>query len=301
MFAAAALAQTPVFRTGVSLVHLDTEVLSHDGHTVANLSKDDFRIFDEGKEQPVTGFLGEEQPLDLILLFDVSGSMQAVARQVASAARESFAELQPGDRVSVMTFNSRTTVVEPFNEDLDAVERAIQNKVLSLRFGGGTLIQKAVDEAALAFRREPRSERRRAVLIVTDDIGLRTQHEMEVVKDFWESDALLAGLVVRSRIFDINQKIGAVIAPQMIILRKGIEAGFQGIADKTGGEAIHTGAAGPAFHDLMHRIRSRYSLYYALPQGEPGQRRSVKVSLAAAALAKYPQARVRTRHGYVMP
>src|SRR5690348_14506474 len=126
-------AQTaPVFRAGVSLVHVDAEVTSADGRILTGLSKEDFRVFDEGKEQPLVHFSAEEQPLDLILLFDISGSMRAVVAAVAAAAHEGFRELRPGDRVSVMVFNTRTRVMLPFTEDLDAVERTIRTGVLGL-------------------------------------------------------------------------------------------------------------------------------------------------------------------------
>lgn len=69
---------TVTFRTGVSLVHVDAEVLAEDGHILTGFHREDFRVFDERKEQPILQFAAEEQPLDLILLFDISGSMRGV-------------------------------------------------------------------------------------------------------------------------------------------------------------------------------------------------------------------------------
>src|SRR5205823_12798618 len=125
-----------------------------------------------------------------------SGRMRMVVQAVAAAARQGLRELRQGDRVCVMVFNSRSREIAPFTGDLDAVERSIRHDVLGERFGGGTLIQSAVDAAALRLMREPRSERRRAVLVITDNIGIRTRRELSVVRDFWEADALLSGLIV---------------------------------------------------------------------------------------------------------
>ena len=130
IFCAATLAcaQDPVtFRAGVSLVHVDAEVLAQDGRILTGFHKEDFRVFDERKEQPILQFAAEEQPLDLILLFDISGSMRGVVQEVADAARQGLHELQPGDRVCVMVFNSSSREVAPFTEDLDAVDH--QNEV----------------------------------------------------------------------------------------------------------------------------------------------------------------------------
>jgi VWFA-related protein len=128
--------------------HVDAEVLGPDGRILTGFHKEDFRVFYERKEQPILQFAAEEQPLDLILLFDIGGSMRGVVQEVADAARQGLHQLRPGDRVCVMVFNSRSREVAPFTEDLDAVDRTIRDDVLGLDFGGGTLIQAAVSDAA---------------------------------------------------------------------------------------------------------------------------------------------------------
>jgi VWFA-related protein len=286
-----------VFRAGVALVHVDAEVTAADGLILTGFTKDDFRILDERKEQPILHFAAEEEPLDLILLFDVSRSMRAVVEGVAAAAREGFRELRPGDRVSVMVFNTRSHVIAPFTEDLDAVDRTIRQDVLGVPFDGGTFIQAAVDDAAQLFLREKRTQRRRAVLIVTDNIGTRTRREATVVRDLWEADALLSGLVVRNPKFEAMRTAAIIMGPQTLLM----QAGMRGIAEKTGGDFIHSDDPGAAFQDAMHRIRSRYALYYALPKAKPGSTRTVHVELAPEAAKRYAKARVRARTGYVVP
>jgi Ca-activated chloride channel family protein len=290
-------AQTaPTFRTEVALVHVDAEVVE-DGRVIGGLGKDDFRILDDGKPQPVLHFSAGEQALDLILLFDISGSMQAVVEAVAAAAHQALQELRTGDRVAVRVFNTQTREVAAFTEDLDEVQKTIEDEVLHLRFGGGTRIQDAVDAAALRFMREKSSQRRRAVLIITDNMGVRTRREQSVVRDFWEADALLSGLIVSNKVFRAIRTVGVVLGPQDLLM----EAGMKGIAEKTGGDAIGARDVGTAFQESMHRIRSRYSLYYAQPAGKPGTRRSIQVELARAAAEQHRKARVRARTGYVVP
>jgi len=298
---ASAAAQDPpgdvVFRGGVSLVHVDAEAVDQEGRILGNLHKEDFRIFDNRKEQTIVQFAAEDQALDLILLFDISGSMRAVVQKVAAAAHEGFQELQPGDRVSVMVFNSRSRVVSPFTEELAEVERVIQEDVLSMRFGGSTMIQQAVDDAALRFLHEPRTQRRRAVLIITDNIGMRTRREETVVRDFWEADALLSGLIIANPAFETMRTVGMILGPQNLLL----QAGMKGIAQKTGGDAVRAEDPASAFRDAMRRIRTRYSLYYPLPQAKPGTKRLIRVELSPQAAKQYPKARVRARTGYIVP
>ncbi|HUA17119.1 MAG TPA: VWA domain-containing protein [Bryobacteraceae bacterium] len=287
----------PVFHADVSQVHVDAEVVGPDGRILTGFSKSDFRVFDQGAEQAIVGFSAGEQPLDLILLFDISGSMQAVVDKVASAASQGLHELRPGDRVSVMVFNTRVRVVSGFTGDLDAVARTIQEDVLHLNFGGGTFIQKGVDEAALQFTHENRTERRRAVLIITDNNGMRTRREATVVRDYWEADALLSGLIVRNRAYQTVLDIQTAMSPETMWMH----AGMKGIAEKTGGDSINSDDPGAGFQEMLHRIRSRFSLYYAMPPGKPGATRSVRVELTADARKRFPKARVRARHGYRVP
>ena len=285
------------FRTGVSLVHVDAEVLDATGALVHNLQKEDFRILDEGKDQPIVSFSSDLEPLDLILLFDVSGSMRAVVAAVAEASRQGLAELQKGDRVSIMVFNSRAWTIAPFSEDLEAVERSIQQDVMSLPFRGGTLIQQAVDDAALRFMKEKHTQRRRAVLIITDNIGVRTRREESVIRDFWEADAILSGLIVSNPTFEKIHTVSVVLGPQNLLM----QAGMKGIAQKTGGDAIKSDDPGTAFRDSMRRIRSRYSMYYALPLAKPGSPRTIRVELSSDAAKKYPKSHIRARTGYIVP
>jgi Ca-activated chloride channel homolog len=285
------------FRAGVSLVHVDAEVTSAAGRLIDGLQREDFRVFDNGKFQPVTLFSSAEQPLDLILLFDISGSMRLVVQKVASAAHQGLRELRPGDRVCVMVFNSRSRVLAPFTEDLDAVAQTLERDLMRLRFGGGTFIQAAVDDAANRLRNQKRSERRRAVLIVTDNIGTRTRKEETVVRDFWEADAILSGLIVANPTFEKVNTIAIILGPQRLLT----QAGMKRIAEKTGGDAIKSSDPAAAFQQMMHRIRSRYSLYYALPPGPPGKPHNIRVELAGDIAKANPKAVIRARKGYVTP
>jgi VWFA-related protein len=183
--------EQPAFRTGVSLVHVDVEVT--DGNrSLAGFHKEDFLITDNRVPQHILYFSQDVEPLDLILLFDISGSMRPKIEKVAATSRRAFTELRAGDRVAVMAFNGRSNIVAPFNEDLSAVARTISNDVVGGRFGGGTRLLAAVDDAAEYFLREPRTQRRRAILILTDNYGQRSRRGSTVVHHLWEADALLS-------------------------------------------------------------------------------------------------------------
>lgn len=292
--ASAVAQETPTFRGGVSLVHVDAEVVDAEGRVLTGFTRDDFRILDEGKPQPIVQFAAGEEALDLILLFDVSGSMRSKVAAVAAAADQGMRELRPGDRVAIMAFNTKPRLILPFTEDLEAVQRGIRDDVLSLRFGGGTFIQTAVEDAAKRLAREPRTARRRAVLVITDNYGQRTRREKNVVREFWEADAILTGLIVRGKVVQTFQTINTITHPYLM----SFQVGIKGITEKTGGDFIHSDDPGAGFQEAMHRIRSRYSLYYPLPDARQGSTRTIHVELSAAAAKQNPKARVRARTGY---
>jgi len=166
------------FRAETRLVRVDAEVLE-DGRVLSGFGKDDFRVLDDSKPQTICHFSAGEDPPRSDLIVDVSGSMGIVVAAVAAAAHEGLQELRAGDRVCIMTFNTKSQEVAGFTEDLDAVQKTIEENVLRTRFGGFTLIQASVDDAALRFLREPKGERRRAVLIITDNMGIRTRREQK--------------------------------------------------------------------------------------------------------------------------
>src|SRR5205823_7737358 len=68
--------ENPVFRAGVALVRVDAQVTSRNNRIVSDLTRDDFEVLDENQPQKIVYFGRESEPLDLLLLLDVSGSMR---------------------------------------------------------------------------------------------------------------------------------------------------------------------------------------------------------------------------------
>jgi VWFA-related protein len=277
---------TPVFHTGVSLVHLDAEVTDAGGRIITGLSKADFRVFDEDAEQPLVVVAGEDQPLDVILLFDTSGSMHSVSKTVAAAGHDAFSTLRPGDRVAVMAFDTDARLLTPLTSDLALVEESL-GFLSKNSYRGGTRIQDAVDNAATRFVWSSQDEqRRRAVLVVTDNLGRPAKSEQAILEDFWESDTLLSALIIPKR-----------KSPAALIMG-GEPGGVDRMVEETGGDLVRTKDAGNTFAELLQRLRLRYGLYYRLPEGASGTLRKVRVELSPEAQALHPGARIVVRQRY---
>jgi hypothetical protein len=192
-------------------------------------------------------------------------------------------------------------VVSPFTTNLESTENEIRS-ILNHSFRGSTQIREGIYEAADYFIGSERSPRRRAILVITDNQGGHKRSEAAVVTNLWEADAVLSGIVVPPRRPRGLPRPPGVsndpIGPIGERLLERLSAGIDGIAQKTGGDALHSDDPGADLAQTMHRIRSRYSLYYRMPDGTPGSFRTIRVDLASGAAARFPGANVSARRGY---
>ena len=95
--------QPPTFRGAIDAVHVFVTVTDRDGRLVTTLSRDDFEVRDDGKTQPITLFDNTPQPIRLIILLDVSGSMEGNLPLLRAASDQLFMRLRPDDAVRVGT------------------------------------------------------------------------------------------------------------------------------------------------------------------------------------------------------
>ncbi len=264
-----------VFRSGVSLVRVDAEAVDTGGKVVAGLAKEDFRVLDRGREQKLVNFSFEEEPLDLILLFDTGGSMRGKLLGMVRATQLGFNELRKGDRVCVRVYTTFSEEMLPFTGNLETVNQAILLKALQLKFTGNSKLLPAAREAALRFGMDAQRRRMWVILSITESPGGRDANELPAVRDLWDSDAVFSELLI-----------------------DGARGGADAIVDKTGGETIAAGDPGEAFRESVHYLRSGYTMYYVLPEAPAGSERSLEVELTPEAAKRFPNVRIRARSGY---
>ena len=276
----------------MTLVKVDVSVTDSKGRTISGLTQKDFEVLDENALQPIAYFDHESEPLDLLLLLDVSGSMHRSLTELAAAARFALRPLGPKDRVAVMLFARRPSVRQPFTSNFALVESEIAEAVKSQDLGSGTAINAAVRDAAEYIGKEPPAARR-AVLIVTDNLSLNYRLPDEVViRSLYAADATLDGILIGKQRRPDVPKAGVRLNPDFT------PSDIFKLAEQTGGEAIEARQAGESFQLMIERIRSRYRLQYNAPPAEPGSFRHIEVRLAPQARARFPKAVIRARAGY---
>ncbi len=274
---------------------VDAQVLDRSGRIVAGLKAADFQILDEGRLQKIAYFGRESEPLDLVLLLDVSGSMYRHLEQLAGAARASLKQLYAGDRVAVALFARSAEIRQPLTEDLQAVEEEMHDAVNTRKLGSGTAINAAIVATAHYLQKQqPRG--RRAVLIVTDNVSLNyLVTDEEVIRQIYAADAVLNGIVIGRQKRPEPPRPGHFVNPDFT------PSNVFKLAEQTGGEAVEAGKIGDSFPRMIERIRARYSIQYPAPAAPAGAYRHVRVDLAPEARAKLRGAGIRARAGYYAP
>ncbi len=280
------------FKTGVSDVRVDVQVTEGE-KLIKDLTKADFAVTDEGQPQPIVSFEHGDEPVTLILLLDVSGSMQKFIDEIATEAREALDHLRPGDRVSLMVFAKGTAVAQGFSDNLAETARNIGSAVKSWDVGTSTMINSAVMDAAHYMEKHAGPGGRRAILILTDNLSTSFRlTDGQVIRELNKADTVLNAIIIGRAIRPQPPEPGKSSNPDYT------PANVYELAEQTGGEWVKAENAGASFKDMIERIRSRYMLAYHEPGASPGTFRHITVTLEEAARKRHPGAELHSRSGY---
>jgi len=293
-----AAAQQPVFRGGGDVVRVFSTVTDRDGRLVTTLGRDDFEVRDEGKPQPITQFDNTPQPIRLIVLLDVSGSMEGNLSLLRAGADELFTRLRPDDLVRVGTFGEGVDLGPPFTSDLREMRAALPRHISP---DAPTPLWRAVDEALTAFGSE--REMRSVILVLSDgkDSGplsftQRYTSQAEVIERARRDDVMVYGIGMRSRGRRPPPGLGAG-GLQAALMADLPDSGLALVAEHTGGgyfELRPSEDLGAAFARVADELHGQYLLGFAPPRRD-GKVHEIEVRLGQKGL------KARARKTYVAP
>jgi hypothetical protein len=285
------------FSTTVKLARIEMRAIDHLGKPLQGLLAADVEVSENESKQTIRSLERDEVPLDLFLIVDVSGSMHGNISRIAQTAKQALHALKPQDRVGLMSFNLKNKLQLSLSSDLVEVESKIQELAQKKNFGGGTILNTPIYEAAKILRAESAKERRRAILMLTDGQGQKGTRSAKVLQELWEGDITLNALILNpsklARGLGIYRK---VTAPYLIPL----DASISDLVNKSSGELMGINDSPAPLVEILERIRSRYTLYYEPPEGE-AKVRKVVATLSAAGKEKYPGAKAIGRRQYSAP
>jgi VWFA-related protein len=311
-----------VFRSDVALVRVDAQVVDRSNRPITGLTIEDFVLTENGQPQTIRNFAREEMPIDILLLLDVSGSMQTHVARVTSAAQQALTVLGPQDRVAIMVFDRDTRVHLPFRQNRAEIERGLEDVLQRESFNGGTDINRGLQDAISYVSREARKGARRAIVILTDDQSERGTDQNGINRALAGANIVLSSLIAPDAlgtggwsrgggggswpssgpmggplggiIFGRRGPYGGSRYPGPVINRpRTRSAGTPEISRRSGGDSLRVDEAG-ALENTLTRLRQRYALHFNLPDGvKPGQEGNIEVELSAAARRRFPDAQVR--------
>ena len=295
-----AAAQQPVFRGTGDNVRVFVTVTDRDGRLVTNLAQPEFEVRDEGKPQPITLFDNTPQPVRLIVMLDVSGSMEGNLPLLRAAAQQLFARLRPDDVVKVGAFGRDIVISPAFTHDVETFRRALPDHVAP---DAPTPLWRAVDAAMDAFGDET-GEARPVVLVLSDGkdsgpISFRERNvsQGQVIDRARTDDVMIYGIGMRSRGGQpIQPGIGAA-GLQAALVADLPDPGLALVAEQTGGgyTEIRFGQdLGAAFSQIADELHSQYLLGFAPPKRD-GKVHDIDVRVATRGL------KPRARKNYVAP
>ena len=158
--------QAPV-RLKSTLVQVPSIVTDRAGRFIADLSKIDFSVFEDGKRQEVALFTAIKQPFNAVLVLDTSNSAGDRLRAIQNTASTFPRLLGNGDRMMVVAFDNEVRALTDFTADQEELETAIRGT----ESGFGKLLYEAM-VAALEKLRD--TEGRRAVILFSDGVDMKS-------------------------------------------------------------------------------------------------------------------------------
>ena len=272
----------PRFRGGIDLVSVTATVTDGDGRFVADLRKEDFSVYEDGKRQTLTQFTRERVPISLGILLDASGSMNAEKLRAAKAAISHlvFNLLEKEDELFFIEFGFNARLTQGWTTDRRLIRYALDDVSHP---AGDTALYDAI-ALALPTAEEGRHVKK-ALLVISDGNDTRSLITMtELRRTIVESDVLVYAV-------GIDNPPGARQESERVDV-----APLRQITDDTGGRTeVVRGAGGldAAIARIANELRQQYSLGYSSSVPRDGQWHELRVEVRDRRL------NVRARHGFI--
>ena len=309
--------ESDAIKVQVDMVSLPVVVTNRAGKQIADLEKDDFKVFEDGVPQTIAGFSPTEEPFSIALLLDTSGSTENRLAQIQDEAIRFVNLLHPDDSVAVISFARDVSLHEDFSIDRDRNERGIKET----RPGGSTVLYEAV-WLALEDVLKPVKDRK-ALVLFTDgvDTASRKVSMKETLDLAKESRAVIYCIYFNTEgdMYSRRQHGGPTVGgiplpgPPVVVNPMPPVYGPGGpgsspheyssgrsylaqLAEYSGGkvlDALVMQDLGPAFDSIARELASQYSIgYYSTNPKYDGKFRKVEVRMVK------PDLVARTRKGY---
>lgn len=278
----------PNFRADSNLVVIPVSVTDKMNRFVLGLGKDEFHLVDDGVEQKIAHFSGEDIPLSIGLAFDISGSMDYKMAASRDAAILFLKALNPDDEVFLAEFNEKVALTVPFTNRAQDIRTAFQN----VRPGGLTALLDAI-KFSLAEMDKAKNPRKAIVVISDGGDNHSTYTAAQIEALVREANVEVYALGVFDPLASFTLSPEEISGPRLL----------SEIATQTGGRAFAASVSSDlpsVAARIAIELRNQYVLgYYPKDQARDGKYHTVEVKVSKP--ASMPELKLHWRQGYYAP
>ncbi|MCU1338391.1 MAG: von Willebrand factor, type [Bryobacterales bacterium] len=263
------LGRPPTFRAETDLVVIPVAVTDTVNRFVLGLQKEDFHLFEDGVEQNVAHFSGEDAPLSVGLVFDESGSMDYKLRTSREAAAQFLKALNRDDEAFLVEFGDSAKLSVGFTAHTEEIQSVLKNA----RPAGLTAMLDAINTGLHEMKKAKNP--RKAIVIVSDGGDNHSQYTAAEIESLVrEADVQIYAMGVFEPALSFGPTPEEISGPRLL----------SEIAAQSGGRAF--AAAVPSdLPSVAARIavelRNQYLLgYYPANQAKDGKYRKVELKLS---------------------
>jgi VWFA-related protein len=256
------------------LMRLNASVTDRNGRAISGLRPADFTVIENGQERRVTEVEPTNAPFNLVLLLDVSGSVEERIDFIRKAARNFLNTASAQDRISIISFRDDIQVISDFTTD----RRLLSQRLEDIDAGGATALYDALAYTLVEQLKQLRGERTAIVIMSDGDDNKSFIPFGAVLEATIESGALVYPLYIPSMLIPES----SVPAPQttldplrtryLTLTTRATEEGQQ-LARVSGGvyyPITRLDELQRAYDDVVAQLRMSYTITYA--SDSPGMR-----------------------------
>lgn len=255
------------FRTAAQEVLVDAAVRDNRKRLMSDLQKKDFRILEDGVEQPIVGFWYDQLPIAVALVVDTSSSMRKNVEEMQKTAAQVLSGLKPQDKVALFSFGWEAQKLVDLTTDRSAVAQALGK----VKTGDSTDIVNALFVSTLYLKRNA-PDMRRVVILVSDNKALPfTVLGNSDVKS--EGDLIDVAIQCETAIYSLRIPNRESRYRSSIAMDK--------VSEQTGGEMISSVSAERMLDEVIQSLRKRYVVSFKPAQkGAEGRMHTIELQLA---------------------
>jgi Ca-activated chloride channel homolog len=311
------------------VVPVTCSVVGADGVAIQNLQQKDFRVYDDGADQPIVYFDASSQPASVAIMIDASPSVLRESEEMKDAARALVDALGSSDQTAVVDFSAHTYLQIPFSNDWGAIRKAVGRVDARQLLGdtGGTNIYRAI----FVTVKELFAGRtgRKAIVLLTDgqDSGLGltldpasarprpglSNNELtfeDVARQLSSRDVQVFAVSTESRPKIMTADFLSVHAGQTLLTESARDGKIPAytlylaeMVRRSGGQLYflrEASALADEFHQIAVQIRAEYTLGFSPPAGAGEGPRAGWHQLRVE-VSGHPDATVTSRASYYVP